>query len=840
MYSENFGEDDRSIHLQVLELQKLEEARGSSDTVLDYRNSVEKGDSGETADAASVSSAIAFHRSTSPAPEQKLTLFALRLAIIEKIATNLGTLGFIWATVVLLGGFAITLEKSDFWFITIILLIEGTRIFSRSHELEWQHHATWTVAGVGISSFRVIQSSSISLLRNLKRISDRVFKPILDNGLREATTRIGRQETFDRRTTLTWKNSEVPLLPYARWLYISSYVSRLLYWLQLLSASACVALSSYKLVMHNYGDVQDGDLDKRNRQAALSIFYSLALAEALLFLVEKAYWEWEVSVCNLLENVTRECGFGVSGMVSIKRFFYDAYSKSVNGSIFDGVKMDMVSFAMDLLGSNCSDEQLIGAKILRQFAVNERFAEDTLEKIGINLPVIERLVEMLNWKDLQEEEIRRSAAEILSKLAGKKQNSLRVAGISGAMESISSLLQNTRSLGEAPDEIGEKKIFHDHHLHYDFWRFNNLGLLILKKLSRDHDNCGKIGNTRGLLPKIIDFTHTDSTLLKDENADMVLSRVLTVKRSLQLVKMLVSTSGDTGKCLRREISEIVFTISNLRDVLRHGVRYPKLQKLGIEILSFLALETDARERIGITGGVLKELFTIFLKRKTHGDENENRVRIAAGEAIGMLALESRSNCIQILKLGVFGRLVDALEVPLIRVNAARVLRNLCIYSGHECFLDLRFIKTAAPTVLKSITSGDNKLLEVMLGLAAQVFKFMTSEEANIVLTDSGIKKLELANTLVSILKKHDKPAIKVPRIRRFVIELAIWMMEDDVENVGMFRDLGMEKELVKVLETTAELENFDVFSGTVGVSRQSRTVHWLAELALKMLEDEQS
>ncbi|EOA29876.1 hypothetical protein CARUB_v10012972mg [Capsella rubella] len=840
MDSENFGEDDRSIHLQVLELQKLEEARGSSDTVLDYRNSVEKGDSGETADAASVSSATAFHRSTSPAPEQKLTLFALRLAILEKIATNLGTLGFIWATVVLLGGFAITLEKSDFWFITVILLIEGTRIFSRSHELEWQHQATWTVAGVGISSFRVLQSSSISLLRNLKRISDGVFKPILENGLREVTTRIGREDTFDRRDTLTWKNSEVPLLPYARWLYISSYVSRLLYWLQLLSASACVALSSYKLVRHNYGDVQDGDLDKRNRQAALSIFYSLALAEALLFLAEKAYWEWEVSVCYLLENVTKECGFGVTGMVSIKRFFYDAYSKSVNGSIFDGVKMDMVTFAMELVGSNCSDEQLIGARILRQFAVNERFAEDTLEKIGINLPVIERLVEMLNWKDMQEEEIRRSSAEILSKLAGKKQNSLRVAGISGAMESISSLLQTTRSLGGAPDEIGEKKIFHDHHLQYDFGRFNNLGLVILKKLSRDHDNCGKIGNTRGLLPKIIDFTHTDATLLKEENADMVLSRVLTVKRSLQLVKMLVSTSGNTGKCLRREISEIVFTISNLRDILRHGVRYPKLQKLGIEILSFLALETDAREKIGITGGVLKELFNIFLKRKTHGDENEIWVRIAAGEAIGMLALESRSNCIHILKLGVLGRLVEALEVPLVRVNAARVLRNLCIYSGDECFPDLRFSKTAAPTVWKSITSGDNKLLEVMLGLAAQVFKLMSSEEASIVLKDSGIKKQELASSLVSILKKHEKPVIKVPRIRRFVIELAIWMMEDDVESVLMFRDLGMERELEKVLETTAELENFDVFSGTVGVSRQSRTVHWLAELALKMLEDKQS
>ncbi|WZZ63032.1 hypothetical protein YC2023_063139 [Brassica napus] len=785
MGSEKFGDDDRSIHLQVFELHKLEEARGSSDTVLDFRNSVEKGDSGETADATPASSAIAFHRSSSP-PEQKLTLFALRLAIIEKVATCLGTLGFIWATVVLLGGFAITLEKSDFWFITVILLVEGTRIFSRSHELEWQHQATWTVAGVGISSFRALQASSVSLLRNLKRISGGVLKPILESRLSQETPR-------------TWKNSDVPLLPYAKWLYISTYVSRLLYWLQLLSATACVALSSYKLVRHNYGEVHDGEMDKRNRKAALSIFYSLALAEALLFLAEKAYWEWQVSVCNLLENVTKDCGFGVTGLVSIKRFFYDAYSKSVNGSIFDGVKMDMVSFAMELLGSSCPDEQLIGARILRQFAVNER------------------LVEMLNWKDMQEEEIRRSAAEILSKLAGKKQNSLRVSGISGAMESISSLLQNTRSLGEAPDEIGEKKILHDHHLQYDYCRFNNLGLLILKKLSRDHDNCGKIGNTRGLLPKIIDFMHTDATLLKDENAEMVLSRVLTVKRSLQLVKMLVSMSGNTGRCLRREISEIVFTVSNLRDVLRHGVRYPKLQKLGIEILSFLALETEARERIGVTGGVLKELFNIFLKSKAHGDVNESRVRITAGEAIAMLALESRSNCVHILKLGVLVRLVDALEVPLVRVNARDVNYR----------------------VLKSITSGDNKLQEVMLGLATQVFKFMSSEEAHVALTDSGIKKQELANSLVAILKKHDKPAIKVPRIRRFVIELAIWMMEDDVENVVMFRDLGMERELEKVLETTAELENFDVFSGTVGVSRHSRTVHWLAELAVTLLKEDQ-
>lgn len=813
------------------ELHKLEEARGSNDTVFDLITSIEKGESGETADAASVSSAFRRNSPTTPAaaaPEKKLTLFALKLAILEKTATGIGTLGFIWATVVLLGGFAITLDGSDFWFITIILLIEGARIFSRSHELEWQHQATWTVAGVGISSFRALRSTSASLLRCLRIRS------------RETTvTRDCESATWIKKNSDAHVQQHVPpLLPYGRWFFFSSTVSRLLYWLQLLSATACVALSSYKLVRHNYGDVHKGDTDKRNRQSALNIFYSLALAEALLFLAEKAYWEWRVSVCGLLENVTRECGFaGATGLVSIKRFFYDSYSKCVNGSIFDGLKMDIVSFGMELLGSNSSDEQLIGVRILRQFAVSERYSEETLEKIGINFPVVERLVEMLNWKDLQEEEIRRSAAEILSKLAGKKQNSLRVAGISGAMESISSLLESTRSSGEAPDEIGEKKVFHEHDLHYDFCRFNNLGLLILKKLAKDHDNCGKLGNTRGLLPKIIDFTHVDQVLLWEENADVSRSQVLTLKRSLQLVKMLASTTGNTGKCLRREISEIVFTVSNVRDVLRHGGRYPKLQKLGIGILTNLALDTEARERIGGTGGVLKELFNIFFK--THGDDgNQGCVRIAAGEAIAMLVLESRCNCLHALRLGVMGRLVEALEVPLIRVNAARVLRNLCLYSGDECFHDLKLVKAAAPTVLKSITSEDNKLQEVMVGLAAQVFRFMSPEDSSYVFVDSGIRRRELAYSLVSILRKHDKPAIKVPRIRRFTIELAVWMMEDDVDNnVVVFRELGLEKELEKVLETTAELENFDVFSGTVGVSRHSRTVHSLAELALKILED---
>ena len=73
-----------------------------------------------------------------PAPEQAITLFAFRLAILEKTSRGAGTLTFVWATVVLLGGFSQYINKIDFWVVTILLLTEGSRILFLSNELEWQ------------------------------------------------------------------------------------------------------------------------------------------------------------------------------------------------------------------------------------------------------------------------------------------------------------------------------------------------------------------------------------------------------------------------------------------------------------------------------------------------------------------------------------------------------------------------------------------------------------------------------------------------------------------------------------------------------------------------------
>ena len=57
-------------------------------------------------------------------------------------------------------------------------------------------------------------------------------------------------------------------------------------------------------------------------------------------------------------------------------------------------------------------------------------------------------------------------------------------------------------------------------------------------------------------------------------------------------------------------------------------------------------------------------------------------------------------------------------------------------------------------VLQAIMSQENKLQEVMIGLAASVFTFMTSYESSIIFEESRITEDELPNKLSDILKKH--------------------------------------------------------------------------------------
>ncbi|KAF7045840.1 hypothetical protein CFC21_054904 [Triticum aestivum] len=674
-----------------------------------------------------------------PSPEHCLTVLALQLAVLEKAATGLGTLAFVWATVVLLGGFAITLDRTDFWCITGLLLIEGTRILGRSHELEWQHH----------------QASQA----------------------RSAT------------------RAAVPAF----------------FWMQLLSATACVSLSLVRLIHQHYGGTEDA---RSNRAAALNIFYGLSLAEALLFLVEKALWEWKVGHRRLLQCVADDCNLaGAYGQVAVRRFFYDSYSRCLNGSILDGLHMCLVSYADDLITAGSHDEQSLGAGILVALAESDRFAEATLRRIGVSAPTIERLIEMLSWKDSSERDVRRSAAVVVSMLTGRKLVALRITGIPGAIESVASLL------------------------YADLDELNILGLSILNKLAHDHDNCDKIGKTRGLLEKIISYSSIDHALASTTPRDM---RLKAVKKSLRVVKRLAGATGDTGKLLRRELTEIVFTVSNVREILqRHDKKVQsELHQLAIEILTSLAMDEETREIIGGTGDVVSVLVTTFLPGAFAKEcQQADAVRVEAGEALAILALENKKNCAAIIMAlgGGIGLLVDALNDPLVVVGAARIMHNLCSYSGDEWQLPLRRVTVSAAKVLRSITVEKGKILNIFIGLAAQMLRFMEPGELRGSLDAARVVDTVLARSLVQVLREYSRPSMDVPRARRYTIELAISLMQSDARYVALFVELGMESELRRVAMTTSQLECFNVFSGSVGLSRRDTSVCSLVKSALELM-----
>eukprot|EP01018_Ginkgo_biloba_P010955 Gb_30560 [translate_table: standard] len=786
------------------------------------------------------------------APEKKITLFALRLALLEKSASGLGTLGFIWATVVLLGGFAITLERVDFWFVTIILVIESTRIFSRSHELEWQHEATWSITSFRKDARLVSSrffSASKDVLRNILRVFCRPFsvgnKASHGRSIREENGRscVTGKQLYQQRSThnalkRTWSSANVQLLPYTGWLSISKNVSRLLYWMQLLSASTCVGLSLYRLLKQNYGHIESGELEKKNRNSALNIFYGLSLAEALLFLLEKAYWEWKITAGKLLEEVNTECRLDRHGLHTIRRFFYDAYSQCVNGSVFDGLKMDLVSFSVDLLQSNVSNAQLTGARVLSEFVRNERFAEETLRTMGTMEEVVERLIEMLNWKNHHEQEIRKAAAVIVSRLVRKNRNCLRVAAIAGSLESIASLLYDAKGNdGQLSDDSRKPETLEE----YDYSAFSLLGLHILKNLAKDHDNCGKIGSTRGLLTKIIGFTEANKMLLRNSNAAD--SQIKMVKRSLQLLRMLANTTGLTGKNLREEISKVVFTISNLRDILQYGESRVKLQEVAIDILTSLALEEPGREIIGSTGGVFRHLFSIFFMQRDDGNNDaETKLVSQAGEALALLALENKLNCQRMINVKidrsgqnhVIGKLTAMLNDPVQGVHAARIIRNLCAYAEAD-HVELRDVTAAAPKVVKLVMEKQGTYQEAAIGLAAQTFKLLQERaEFDRLFEDAGVSKESVAKQVIEVLEKHPSPSKKVPGIRRFSIELAIGMMQKD-EECFRAEKLELEAALEGVLETTSEMENYSTFSVSVGLGRHRVSIYSLVESAMELL-----
>lgn len=154
------------------------------------------------------------------------------------------------------------------------------------------HQATWTLGRVGRNSFR---SSTQIRLPLCSSCGEGNIQPTFCDPVRRR-----RRSWSDQResggssnqvkvkrytTPQTRQPHGVPLVQCAGWALLSKDMVKALRWLQILSAIASVILSSVRLTKQDYGEVQK---ETRNRRPALNLFYALSLAEAVLFLLEKA------------------------------------------------------------------------------------------------------------------------------------------------------------------------------------------------------------------------------------------------------------------------------------------------------------------------------------------------------------------------------------------------------------------------------------------------------------------------------------------------------------------------------------------------------------------------
>ncbi|XP_024523927.1 uncharacterized protein LOC9641265 [Selaginella moellendorffii] len=307
-------------------------------------------------------------RNNSRSPEQ-LNLVAFRLAVLEKFATGLGKLAFVWATVVLLGGFVSNIPAKDFWTISALLLTEGTRVFSRSSELEWQQ-ANYSLGILGFRSFLFDKSARLWEKFSGVLDHDHSEQNVSRDRLSKKPVNKDLHQGFAGRRIWCVGSAYVKFLP-------TRIISLFMYFLQLASATVTACFSVYRLAEHGF------NAQGNNTEQALTVFYAMMLAETSLFLLERTYWEFKLRYQRLLEVVTLTCELDQDDIETMKQYWYTLYSRSLNGSVFDGLGMDLIDFTVEKLQSSIREEQLGSVKILSALVSKGDSMEETQRRIAI-------------------------------------------------------------------------------------------------------------------------------------------------------------------------------------------------------------------------------------------------------------------------------------------------------------------------------------------------------------------------------------------------------------------------------------------------------------------------
>lgn len=517
--------------------------------------------------------------------------------------------------------------------------------------------------------------------------------------------------------------------------------------MQIFGAATRVVLSLMRLEEQDFGEEA-----QNNQKFVLVVFYILALAEALIFLLEMGYWTWKIQHEKLFMQVIKELEFGPLCIVFLRLFFFDAYSKCISGSIFDELTMDPISFAGKLFDSNSLNNQVIGAKILQQFVEDKRFSVETLYKIESSYPLIRQMFKVLIRRYPEEKDKWHSVSHVIAKLTS--QNVQSVVAIPKAVESIASMLQ-TREL-------------------------TLYGLSILKHIAGNHDGCQMIQNKQNLLARIIDLT-----LLCNEQPPE--SHIKEVRRALKVLKNLVTATGETGRALQRDISESKFFMSKVQISLKCGSDHLKILLLGLEILVRLGKNEEVEKK-----KLLITLEIFFLSNEKICNQTGELLELGLYDNKYMRMLQEKDDVLK--------RLVAALGNPVLRVNAIRILVVLLGHSDLWSFDEIQIVAEKMPMVWEAIMKEkeDEKLLEASIVLAMQILKFkkvkVNPNEIEIVENEDFVRRL------VEIFRISDNPNSEDPQMKIFMIRLIFSVADYGSKYIKLFMKLKIETKYLEFLK----------------------------------------
>ncbi|CAL5013567.1 unnamed protein product [Urochloa decumbens] len=625
--------------------------------------------------------------------------------------------------------------------------------------------------------------------------------------------------------------------------------------LQIPAAGLQVLLSSLRFnrLQSDYSQPspQDCSTANPNLVPAIWVFYVLALCEGSLYIL--------ASILGLFSFFPRRSLVrhlklrGRQGANAVDQYYQHAYATCMDTGPFAAKKtLSLAGFATDteylMMGSSSDDEmpmQLAAVLVLRNLLQGK--GTDSIEELrsrifGPNNKALPTLIGMLGWEDVRRRDIRLIAAGIIANLADK----LTISEIPGTLKlrdqkiSVRTMTGNNGGNAEQLEHgqgdhggcwvrqrwqqmkkkwsvLEEQPLTHQDSLPI-------LGMEILERLAHDPDNCAEIGKATYLISKIvrlISYTTANSESSKDKEQQHAV-----ISSSLNFVRRLAITGESIGTELRQELCKNSFLLNNLECVLEDSHRNPELMKLVFEILAKLAFDKDARKEIGSSKVTISKLMLAFIGKD--GSTNayyDQSLRMAAGEALANLTIESPANCLAILEEPGFELIKDLKNMLCedeYRYVAASLLQNVCAHSTdklhhHQGAGD--HLSSAIPMLMENIMSAGAKQLEPLIGLVSEISNVIGDPFVNELQLQTNT--MDLVHKLVGTLNSNRKPNPEYPRMRRVVVEMVISIVKLCPRYATIFREGGMMEALNKVERTPSKVEKYRVFYGNVGVVRES-------------------